>query len=89
MPVNYATGASGDVVASDLSLVPPRVAADTRKEGGAPERRREGGRGNGGRGDGSCPDYWWQGSWSLGGGFQEEEIEGGEIELVVRKASPS
>ena len=44
VPVNYATGTSGDVVALGLSLVSPRVAADTRKEGG------EGGWGGGGRG---------------------------------------
>ena len=83
MPVNYATGTCGDVVALGLSLVPPRVAADTRKEG------EKEGRGNGGRGDGSCSGFWWQGSRSLGGGFQEEEIVGGEVEVDVRKASPS
>ena len=53
VPVNYAAGTSGNVVASGLLLVPPRVAADARKEGGgrvrvgvgwgAPEGRREGG----------------------------------------------
>ena len=99
VPVNYAAGTSGNVVASGLLLVPPRVAADARKEGGGGcglgrggGHQRGGekeGRGNGGRGDGSCSGFWWQGSRSLGGGFQEEEIEGGEVEVEVRKASPS
>ena len=95
MPVNYATGTSGDVVALGLSLVSPRVAADTRKEGGEggwgghQRGGKKEGRGNGGRGHGSCSGYWWQGSRSFGGGFQEKEIEGGEVEVEVRKASPS
>ena len=85
VPVNYATGTSGDVVALGLSLVSPRGGGGTREE----ERRRDEGTAEGGRGHGSCSGYWWQGSRSFGGGFQEKEIEGGEVEVEVRKASPS
>ena len=88
VPVNYAAGTSGNVVASGLLLVPP-CRCGLGWGGGHQRGGEKEGRGNGGRGDGSCSGFWWQGSRSLGGGFQEEEIVGGEVEVDVRKASPS
>ena len=76
VPVNYATGTSGDVVALGLSLVSPRGGGGTREE----ERRRDEGTAEGGM-EVALSGYWWQGSRSFGGGFQEKEIEGGEVEV--------